>query len=277
MTGVRQLLLLLAACGSGAAPLSDASSSGDGGVDARVDAFIDYGDAGPSSLRQVKRPIGTTTAGNGYLEYLPPGYGNGDRWPLLVFWHGIGEDGSGSSADLDRVANAGPPHLIQTDQWPPQRPFVVLSPQNDVNCPDPGEVKAFIDYAKGAYEIDPDRVYLTGLSCGAIGSWNYMGSYVDLVQLAAFVPIAGDGSSAWSQQGCDLGKVATWAFHGDSDPVVNIGGDNTAMNGLAGCSATQEIKYTVYPGVGHDSWSMTYDLSAGHDIYTWMLSKTRVP
>jgi hypothetical protein len=32
---------------------------------------------------------------------------------------------------------------------------------------------------------------------------------------------------------------------------------------------------TVYPGVDHDSWTRTYDLSAGHDIYTWMLDQTR--
>jgi len=30
-------------------------------------------------------------------------------------------------------------------------------------------------------------------------------------------------------------------------------------------------KLTIYPGVGHDSWTRTYDGSAGHDIYTWML------
>jgi hypothetical protein len=32
---------------------------------------------------------------------------------------------------------------------------------------------------------------------------------------------------------------------------------------------------TVYPGVDHDSWTRTYDLSAGHDIYAWMLDQTR--
>ncbi|MBV8758871.1 MAG: hypothetical protein JO257_16410 [Deltaproteobacteria bacterium] len=176
------------------------------------------------------------------------------------------------------IPHNGPPKLIANDQWPPSRPFVVLSPQHGPsNCPSADEVKAFIDYAVTAYEVDPDRVYLTGLSCGAIGSWQYMGSYVDLVQLAAFVPIAGDGGGAWSAQGCDLGKVAIWAFHGDQDGTVNIAGDNTAMTNLAQCPNAQENRYTVYPGVGHDSWTMTYDLSAGHDIYTWMLSKTRVP
>ncbi|WP_199724247.1 hypothetical protein [Corallococcus sp. AB011P] len=29
---------------------------------------------------------------------------------------------------------------------------------------------------------------------------------------------------------------------------------------------------TLYPGVGHDSWGRTYDGSAGHDVYAWLLS-----
>jgi len=32
-----------------------------------------------------------------------------------------------------------------------------------------------------------------------------------------------------------------------------------------------EAKLTIYPGVGHNAWDRTYDLSAGNDIYTWML------
>jgi hypothetical protein len=33
----------------------------------------------------------------------------------------------------------------------------------------------------------------------------------------------------------------------------------------------KDLRYTVYPGIGHDSWTRSYTLSAGHDIYNWML------
>jgi len=117
-------------------------------------------------------------------------------------------------------------------------------------------------------------VYLTGLSCGGIGSWAYLGKYLD-AQLAAMVPIAADGASAWNSKGCDLAKVAIWAFHGDADGTVGVYGTNAPMDGLAGCASppAKETKKTIYPGVGHNSWDMTYDLSAGHDIYAWMLGK----
>jgi predicted peptidase len=269
---------LTIACGGGG-NTSDTLDEPDGGDDPIVDAMpIDYGDAGPSSGRQVKRPTGTTDAANGFLEYLPVGYDTRDDWPLLVFWHGIGENGDGSEAALDLVAYNGPPRLIRDNNWPAERPFVVLSPQHPGGgCPGNDEVRDFLAFAIETYDIDPDRVYLTGLSCGAIGAWNYMGQYVDEVTVAAFVPIAGDGGGAWGAQGCDLAKTPIWAFHGDADGVVLPGGDNTAMAGLAACAAPPalETKYTVYPGVGHDSWSATYDGSAGHDIYAWMLSKTR--
>jgi hypothetical protein len=35
------------------------------------------------------------------------------------------------------------------------------------------------------------------------------------------------------------------------------------------------LKLTVYPDADHDSWSRTYDGSAGDDIYAWLLDHDR--
>jgi hypothetical protein len=35
------------------------------------------------------------------------------------------------------------------------------------------------------------------------------------------------------------------------------------------------VRLTVYPGADHDAWSQTYDLSVGHDVYTWLLGHKR--
>lgn len=44
------------------------------------------------------------------------------------------------------------------------------------------------------------------------------------------------------------------------------------MERLMACPEPRgEQRLTIYPGVGHDSWSRTYNGSAGHDIYSWML------
>ena len=228
-------------------------------------------DGMPSSAHHTKVPLGTNEAKSGYYEYIPPGYGGGELYPLLVFWHGIGENGNGDS-ELDKVLANGPPKLIKNDQWPKGLPFVVLSPQHPGGgCPSPTEIHDFLGFAAGHYDINPARIYLTGLSCGAIGSWNYLGQYVD-EQIAAMVPIAGDGKGAFNQAMCNLGKVPLWAFHGDADGTVNVSGTTEPITKLQACDPKPDAEMVIYPGVGHDSWSMTYDGSAGHDIYAWLLA-----
>ncbi|MBL9103302.1 MAG: prolyl oligopeptidase family serine peptidase [Myxococcales bacterium] len=231
----------------------------------------------PPSAHQKQVPLGTSDALNGYLEYLPPGYGGGDLYPLMVFLHGIGENGDGVG-QLGNVANNGPPALIKWDQWDKTLPFVVLSPQHpsDGGCPNPGEVQAFLDFAVTHYDINPARVYLTGLSCGAIGSWNYLGAHLDS-QITALVPIAGDGNGAFGQSGCELGRVPIWAFHGDADNVVGVGGTINPVTSLQMCDPKPDVEMVIYPGVGHDSWTQTYDKSAGHDIYAWFLAHVKQP
>jgi predicted peptidase len=232
--------------------------------------------AGPSSTRLAPRELGQSTAPQGYYEYLPAGYPGGVKWPLLVALHGIGENGDGGS-QLGNVTHTGIGRLLSQDAWPGDRPFVVLLPQHPGGgCPGAEEIRSFIAWSLENYDVDRRYVYLTGLSCGAIGAWSYLAQNLD-AQVAAVVPIAGDGSGAWRSKGCDLARVAIWAFHGDADGTVGVSGTNTPMDGLAGCPAppARETRKTIYPGVGHDSWSRTYDLSAGNDIYTWMLRFTK--
>jgi len=73
-------------------------------------------------------------APSGYWEYLPRGYGDGTKRPLLVFWHGSGEEGTAAPADLARILAHGPPKLIARRTVARDRPFIVLSPQH--NLPD---------------------------------------------------------------------------------------------------------------------------------------------
>ncbi len=250
---------------------------GGGSADASPDASNSGLPDGPSSDRLTAVTIQSIGNPNGYYEYLPPGYGDGTKRPLLVFWHGIGENGNGDS-DLSKVLSNGPPRYQNADQWPSERPFIVLSPQNPgTGCPSPASIDAFIGWAVGHYgaEVDTTRIYLTGLSCGAIGSWNYLANYTD-GPVAAAVLIAGDGRGAWTRAECDLGAFAIWGLHGDMDNVVSVDGTNVPIDNLvAQCPNRREAKKTIYPGVGHNSWSQTYSLSAGHDIYAWLLGFTR--
>jgi predicted peptidase len=269
---------LAGAAGAGGALVGGSGGSGGGGGGGGLG-----GNAGAGGLmegKQVARPIGQPFDKNGYWEYLPQGYGDGQKRPLLVFWAGVGENGDGSLNALQVIVQRhGPPMLIDQDKWPQDRPFIVLSPQHTaaVDRPSPQEVHDFLAYAITKYDVDPARVYLTGLSSGARGCWSYVGQYKG-EQIAAAVLIAADSSVAYQAGGCDVvNQVPLWTFHGTADSEVNIAGDNSGMASFQACpQPRKEVKYTVYQGAGHvDSWTRTYDLSAGNDIYSWLLGKTR--
>jgi poly(3-hydroxybutyrate) depolymerase len=237
---------------------------------------------GPASGRLTAHPAGSVQGTtSGYWEYLPPHYGNGALYPLLMFGHGSGENGSGSMTDLQKVLTHGPPKLIKANQWPDARPWVVLAPQHAgsgaTNCPTAQQIDDFMTFALAHYQIDPKRVYLTGLSCGGISTWNYLGAHTD-ERVAAAVPIAGDGRPAFKQAGCQLGKVPVWAFHGLADDQVAPAGSIETIADLKACTnpTAVDARITTYPGVKHDSWTQTYDLSnPANDIYAWMLSHTK--
>jgi len=263
-----------------------------------------------SASRLTALPIGATASPLGYYEYLPPGYGQGTRKPLLVFLHGYGGNGDGTPAQLPNVINdAAIPFYIATNGWATDRPFVVLAPQhNNIDSPAypypcdvafggsclmqhqhdygnplpagspcwaPSEVQAFLNYALARYDVDPTRVYLTGLSCGGYGVWESLAQF-GASRIAAAVPIAGDGRPALQSSGCALASAPIWAFHGDADDVVNPAGSIDTINALQSCPAppAKDLRLTVYPGVDHNSWDHAYSGSQGEDIYGWMLGFT---
>ena len=238
--------------------------------------------AGPSSERLTLRPAGSVEgAPLGYVEYLPPGYGDGSSRPLLVFVHGGGENGDGSETALDRVFKLGVPMLIEGGDWPEGRPFVVLMPQYGPDeaeaCLHAEELDSFLEFAMNHYDVDERRVYLTGVSCGAIGVWDYIAVHGDELAAAA-VLIAGHAVDALAKAGCALGQVPVWAFHGDADEIVPVGlGIADPVRELKACTdpPPDDLRLTIYPGADHDAWSPTYDLSAGHDIYAWLLGHER--
>jgi predicted peptidase len=157
-----------------------------------------------------------------YLLFLPEGYGQdpNERWPLLLFLHGLGKRGD-SLEELELLKADGPPMIVEEQ---PDFPFIVLSPQCPPNSywePELDQVDALLDDVLSIYAVDPHRVYLTGLSMGGFGAWHY--ALRDPGRFAALVPIAGGhqlGSDAVPADICDLQDTPTWAFHGVQDDVV---------------------------------------------------------
>jgi predicted peptidase len=204
-----------------------------------------------------------------YLLFLPQGYeGGGKKWPLLLFLHGAGERGS----DLAKVAVHGPPKLVAKD---PSFSFIVVSPQ----CPE-GKIwnrdalAGLVEKVQRKYRVDRQRVYLTGLSMGGYGTWDLGFSYPE--KFAAIVPICGGGNMitpllSTPEKDKALSTIGIWAFHGGKDPVVPVS-ESERMVGLAKRRGAKDVKLTVYPEAGHDSWTETYK---NPELYAWLLQHER--
>lgn len=212
------------------------------------------------TARTFERPV-TRTVTAQYWLYLPPEYEQSleQRWPLVLFLHGAGERGD----DLERVNIHGPAKRINAGT---NFPFILVAPQ----CPeeqwwDTDTLVALLDTVTESLRVDPDRVYVTGLSMGGFGTWNLAARQPE--RFAAIVPICGGGRTADAPR---LANLAIWAFHGEQDDVVPPEQSRKIVEAVnaAGGHAT----LTIYPDANHDSWTRTYD---NPKLYEWMLAQRR--
>jgi predicted peptidase len=197
--------------------------------------------------------------------YLPEEYGSdpSKRWPLVLFLHGRGESGN----NLELVTREGLPKLIKAGQ---QFPFIVVSPQCPVDerwatYAHTGMLNALLDKIEREYAVDADRIYVTGLSMGGFGTWALATSTPH--RFAAIAPICGGGDSS---KVAAIKHLPIWVFHGAQDSVVSLACSEEMFEALKACNGN--VRLTVYPEAGHDSWTQTYD---NPELYTWLLAQRR--
>jgi len=196
-----------------------------------------------------------------HLTYLPDGYDQDKKktWPLILFLHGSGERG----ADLDMVKDQGPQGYVSKGH---PLPFIVVTPQ----CPldewwDPARLAHLIDEVSAKYRVDPKRIYVTGLSMGGYGSFDLAASYPD--KIAAIAPLSGGASPDIADR---LKKMPTWIFHGSEDTVVPARYSTDVAHAMQ--KGGNPAKLTIYPGVAHGGWNVTY---ADPALYAWFLEHSK--
>ncbi|MBI9015835.1 MAG: prolyl oligopeptidase family serine peptidase [Phycisphaerae bacterium] len=198
---------------------------------------------------------------SGYLLYIPENYHADKPMPLIVFLHGAGERGD----NLEKLKVHGLPKIVKDKK---DFPFVVVSPQTPertwtVNFID--DLNAIVDEVIDNYDIDTDRIYLTGLSMGGFGTWAWAAQNPE--RFAAIAPICGGSTSA------EIAKnitVPIWAFHGQKDSVVPV--KKTIELVAVAKKHNSDVKMTIYPELNHDSWTVTYD---NPELYEWFLKFKR--
>jgi predicted peptidase len=220
---------------------------------------------GPTGQHPMTLKTDATEAGEvRYLLYVPPGYAKARKpWPLVLFLHGLGESGQ----DLEKVKVHGPPKLVAAGN---DFPFLCASPQCPKgkwwNSPDRlAGLVALLDHLQKTLRVDPDRVYVTGLSMGGFGTWAL--ATKEPKRFAAIAPICGGGDP---EKAGRIAHLPAWVFHGGKDNVVPPHRSEAMVEAMK--KAGGDPKLTIYPDAGHDSWTRTYD---NPDFWKWLLGQKR--
>jgi len=250
--------------------------------------------ADPAALPFAARMVTTPTGTFGYQVFVPAHWNGRRPVAVILFLHGSGERGDDNRAQTKNGIRL----LIAQD--PDGFPALVVCPQcrDHRRWTDPDmEAMALqaLDQSVKEFNGDPGRVYLTGLSLGGYGTWDLAQRYPQ--RWAAIAPCCG-GIVYPHRSGTDppkdappaapppadpyfpvaqkVARLPAWVFHGGADPTVPVS-ESRQMAALlfslkAGLKDSGDLKYTEYPGVGHNSWDYAYKEPG---LLPWFLSHKR--
>lgn len=252
----------------------------------------------------------------GHLAKLPQGYDPQDqstKYPVILYFHGLGAMGDGTTDHLCRIVtdvNTSLPSRIENNEFPETVTsgsqtfsYIVLCPQYNGYGPPyfyDDAVDDFITYALANYNIDPHRVYITGMSGGANVVVDYIASSVAHAQRVAAaslsslcypVSIRPNGPSHIVTAGLPVWFAQCSA----DDPPCGVEIPDTWVSEINGLNATPAPRFTrldVHPsppwpftdslyycrGWKHDTWTAMYSplfVNTGPDLYHWLLQYQR--
>lgn len=198
--------------------------------------------------------------------YLPEEYDGSQTWPLILSLHGF----LGFEPSLERVRGQSPPPYIGPDV---EFPFIVISPRAPSGSwalyHEPME--ELIELLGESLSIDLEAQFITGLSAGAIGAWQWALAFPD--RFNGLAPIAGtlsiNPNDPVPENICLLKDLPVWVAHSEADREVPIESNRAAVMALEECGSTV-THFTTYTDLSHtDSMRAAY---TGPELYDWMFA-----
>jgi len=222
-----------------------------------------------------------------YRLLVPKGYDATDaaaakrKYPLILFLHGAGERGGDNERQLlhpdvlnfatAKYAAANPAFLV-APQCPAGQKWVDVNWWQKPHHKTPEKpaesmrlTLELMDALAEEFPIDPDRVYVTGLSMGGYGTFDALVRRPGY--WAAAVPLCGGADDARAK---DFAQVPIWVFHGSKDGAVPVERSRSAVEALK--TAGGSPKYTEYEGAGHGIWKRAY---AEPELAEWLFRQKR--
>lgn len=218
-----------------------------------------------------------------YRLYVPFDYTPDKDYPVLLFMHGAGERGNDGSKHLSGFPVMT--NLFNLEEAP-IKDAIIIAPQCPTNqkwvdmdwssgtysvdsTPESNEMKCVLDILDKIFDefsVDSDRVYVTGVSMGGIGTWDLITRHGDI--FAAAVPMCGTGDAS---KGAVLKNIPIWTVHGNSDPTVPFSGTKNVVDAIKAAGG-DKVKFTELDGYQHNIWNWT---SENDEIYTWLFEQSK--
>ncbi len=209
-----------------------------------------------------------TLKGRSYQVFVPPTYAPTRPWPLVVFLHGVGENGTDGEKHL---AVGLPPYILANEA---AFSAFVIAPQ----CRGPWKyidddeqlILDAVTAAQREWRVDPRRIYLTGMSQGGCLTFDLGARYPD--RWAGLVVVCGAGTPS------DAGRITAplQIYHGELDAVVPPSGphpwDKSNVGGRDMARLIARSTYTEYKGADHVIWDRVY---ADPAMWEWLLAQKR--
>ncbi|HSP35328.1 MAG TPA: alpha/beta hydrolase-fold protein [Thermoanaerobaculia bacterium] len=205
--------------------------------------------------------------GQRFRLYVPPHYDDSGSWPAVLFLHGAGERGSDSVAPVK--VGMGPALEKRAEPYP----AIVVFPQ----CPRDAywslpsaraSATIALEETIGEFNIDMNRIALTGISMGAAGAWLVAADAPQ--RFMSLAPICGwvyaDELLAFARR---IAHIPTWMFHGDADNIVPVESSRAMVAALRQAGA--DVRYTELRDVAHNSWDAAYQRT---EVLDWLIDPT---
>ncbi len=182
----------------------------------------------------------------------------GGKLPLVIQLHGAGE--RGDATELYKVDINGFSENVVDDTEHECMIVMPICPKDSFWAAKVESIVEFIAQLKAEFNIDEDRVTLTGFSMGGFGTWFTAMARPDL--FAAIAPLCGGGMS-WN---AGVLKMPTWAIHGTADMTVPVVYSELMVNKMQELGL--DIKYTPVIDEGHGIWHEYCNM----ELLEWLLS-----
>jgi predicted peptidase len=200
-----------------------------------------------------------------YRLMKPINYDPQKKYPLVVCLHHGGSHGTDNIIQID---GSGAAQLLSEPVNRNKYPAFIFVPQ----CPVMHswasiELSAFetIHSLEMEFAVDSNRIYVTGISGGGFGSWDFICARPKM--FAAAIPVCGVGNPSLVQ---NIINIPIWDFQGEQDRFVHVRLSREMIAAVR--KAGGHPRYTEYPGEGHNIWDK---VSQTPGLLDWLFAQKR--